>query len=458
MRYDDLALKVQERQKPERKVKMKETRSKSLILSLVCLLIALMIGFSNVVGAAGTLSKDEVSAIVNTSTDQKEVTSPYIQAANQARESVVGVNNYQTSQDSYFGYGFGFGFENPRPRSEGDQVAATGSGVVISKYGHVLTNYHVIKGADKVTVSVGDKEKEAIVVGADSNLDIAILLAKDLDLPAAPLGDSDKLQIGEYAIVIGNPLGKEFERTVTVGVVSAVKRTVQDSTRDRYGRRTTIDNQMIQVDAAINSGNSGGGMFNILGQLQGIPARKYDSSGFFGGASVDNIGMCIPINSAKPLIESVLSSYDPSNVNSISTNDSQNEADSSKSNSSLGQVAKPRLGVSVQTMPSNYIGVSEGILPQGAYVSKVEKNSPAQNAGIQVGDIIVEINEKVIKDSQGLVDELTGKKEGDKVKVKLYRVEGLTKALDDYAKLKELKEGKYIDLEATLAIIDNRNM
>ena len=107
-------------------------------------------------------------------------------------------------------------------------------------------------------------------MATDPELDIAVLQVPDLNLPAVPLGDSDKLQIGEWAIVIGNPLGEEFERTVTLGVVSALDREVKDSAVDRYGRRYAKTNQMIQVDAAISSGHSGGGMFNVLGKLQGI--------------------------------------------------------------------------------------------------------------------------------------------------------------------------------------------
>ena len=122
------------------------------------------------------------------------------------------------------------------------------------------------------------------------------------------------------------PLGQEFDRTVTVGVVSAFNREMQGQRTDRYGRRGTVTNEMIQVDAAINSGNSGGGLFNTLGQLQGIPSAKLDSSrSFFATTQIDNIGMCLPINAAKPLIREALEKYDDSTVTKAVVTDNSEE-------------------------------------------------------------------------------------------------------------------------------------
>lgn len=415
----------------------------TVTLSLL-LVLALGIGFTALAG--GSLSKDEVNAIVNTTTDQTKVTSPVIDVANTAAKSIVGVNNYQQSRSDFYGYGYGY-FNVPETTSE--RLAATGSGVVVTKYGHILTNNHVVKGASRVTVTYEDKELQADVVASDAALDLAVLHAPGLDLPAVPLGDSDSLQVGEYAIVIGNPLGQEFERTTTVGFVSALNREVEDNVSDRYGRYATVKNQMIQVDAAINQGNSGGGMFNTLGQLQGIPARKYDNSGaqtsIFGmtssqTASIDNIGMCIPINVAKPLLQSVLENFDESTVKAQQAKDSSSP--------------RPVLGVTVQTLRPEEQRKMDGTLPNGAYVKKVEDKSPAQAAGIKKGDIIVEVNGTVINNSSQLVQVLQEYKEGDTVKLKVFRVNDT----DDVATLNKIGDSQYIDLEATLAVLANVKM
>ena len=122
---------------------------------------------------------------------------------------------------------------------------------MISEYGHILTNYHVVEDASRVTVSDGENEYDATVVVSDESKDVAVLLCPELKATPATLGDSDKLQAGEWAIVIGNPLGEDFFRSTTVGVVSALEREVETDSTDKYGRKTTTTNSMIQVDAAI---------------------------------------------------------------------------------------------------------------------------------------------------------------------------------------------------------------
>ncbi|MBE5777466.1 MAG: PDZ domain-containing protein [Clostridiales bacterium] len=409
----------------------------ALVLSLVMIFAAATVS----AGADTVVSEDEISAIVNTQTDQTLVTSPFTQVASQVRNSVVGINNYQTIT-SYYGYGFGYG---SRQQQSVEQLAGTGSGVVVTKYGHVLTNYHVVEDATRLTVTVAGEEKEyaAVVVGYDADQDIAVLQVSNLKLPPVPLGDSDALQVGEWAIVIGNPLGEEFARTVTVGVVSALDRELEDTNYDRFGRRYTTTNTMIQVDAAINSGNSGGGMFNVLGQLQGIPARKYSSNSFYSSTTVDNIGFCIPVNVAKPLIEEVLRSYDGSDP----AGESQQAAD----NDSM--LSKPRLGVSVYSLSST---VTEK-LPMGSFVSEVEDKSPAQEGGIQVGDVIVAVDDVTCSSSNALITKLQEYKEGDVITVKVYRAEGM-EDFYDHQDLSRVGDGEYIDLTITLRVIDNVTM
>ena len=419
---------------------------------LAVLLAAVMITTTLISAGAATngIPESEISAIVNTKTDAAQITSPFIEVANKVTNSVVGVNNYTNSR-SYYGYGYGFGYGYDRQPENRETKQSFGSGVVISNYGHILTNYHVIEGASKVTVTTNqdDQEHAATVVGYDADLDIAVLLAPSVNLPAVELGDSDQLQVGEWAIVIGNPLSENFARTMTVGVISGLDRQVKDTTRDRYGRRTTITNTMIQVDAAINSGNSGGGMFNTLGQLQGIPERKYTSSATMFTADVDNIGMCIPINVAKPLIEQVLRDYMGADTAAV---EKKSASDTQDNNSSL--MGKPRLGVTVTSFNR-----SISVLPQGAVVRAVEDNSPAKEAGMQVGDIIVEVDGAIISSYTELTKKVAEYKEGDTLAIKVYRDEALAKQMDqNQIDLSDVGNGSYVDLKVTLRVIDDMNM
>ncbi|MBR3109007.1 MAG: trypsin-like peptidase domain-containing protein [Clostridia bacterium] len=432
---------------------------KRMYLGIVAVLLAVvMIGVTVITANAATngLSEKEIDAIVNTSTDQSKIDSPFLSVVNEVRNSVVGVNNYATTT-SYYGYGFGYGYG--RPESQ-ESLRGTGSGVVITKYGHVLTNYHVVEGASRVTVTTGtdEEEHEASVVGYDANLDIAVLEVKGLDLKPVELGDSDAMQVGEWAIVIGNPLGERFSRSVSVGVVSGLGREVTDQSMDKYGRISTITNTMIQTDAAINSGNSGGGMFNILGQLQGIPAMyalSSSSSSFFfsTGEQADNIGLCIPINVAKPLITEVLKDYNSnSNGNSADTRSQNSGEKEERVDSPL--YGKPRLGVTITTLSNS----SRFGLPAGAFVRAVEAGSPADDGGIKVGDIVVEMDGTVLDSQNALITKLNGYHEGDQVHLKVYRDPELTEKTNlETVDVNKLGKGEYIDLTITLRVVDNMN-
>ena len=380
------------------------------------------------------------------------VTSPFTAAVQAVRDSVVGVNNYRTYTNYNYGYGY-YGRDRNQEAETREVKQSSGSGVVISAEGHVLTNYHVVEGASTLKVSVGDNEYETTLIAYDADLDIAIVKAPDLNLNPVSLGNSDTLQIGEWAICIGNPLSDTFTGTTTVGIISGLNRQISTgSTIDNYGRRAEVINAMIQTDAAINSGNSGGGMFNVLGELVGIPTIKYSgSSSFFSsGASIEGIGMCIPINSAKPLIESVLSGEIKEPATEVEAEDSDEETIS-------GNYGKPRMGVTISTVTGSSFN---NLLPSGAYISAVEEGSPAEVGGLIPGDIIVEKDGVIITSNQQIIDLVGEMKVGDTMKLTVYRAEGLYEVMERYMNGERLSiseiptDGEYVEVTVGLAMLD----
>lgn len=377
------------------------------------------------------------------------VASPFTEAVEKVHGSVVGVSNYTnyTGRNSYgglygFGYGFGFGFGNGGSRGGEDSnrqvLQGTGSGVVVAK-GYVLTNYHVVENASMLEVTSGDDTYSATVAGYDESLDLAVLKVDDLPLEPVVLGDSDALKVGDWAICIGNPL--DFTGTTTVGVISALNREITSKSTDAYGRKTNNVNLMIQTDAAINAGNSGGGMFNVAGELVGVPSMKYTGS-YYSTSTVEGIGMAIPINVAKPLIEEVLSGKTVSNGTS---------ADSSKDSGSVAPESRPRMGVKVKTISASNSGaVAAGALPTGAYISEVEKDSPAEKAGLQVKDIVVEVDGTIVSSSQEMVNAMASKKAGDTVEIKYFRMEGDESKWESYDDI----QGDYHTVTVELAMLD----
>ena len=409
------------------------------------------------VGAAVTMTANPAAQAEGTQT--VVVTSPFTAAIAQVRGSVVGINNYQMhSYGTYgndwdpFGFGFGFGYGYGYGNGRGQQpeqreaLTSTGSGVVIGDQGFVLTNYHVVEDASRLTVTVAAddstdaEEHAASLVVYDENLDVAIVYAPDLNLPAVTLGNSDSLQVGDWAICIGNPLG--FTNTTTVGIVSALNRGIDSQSYDRYGRRETVTNAMIQVDAAINSGNSGGGMFSVTGELMGIPSLKYTGS-YFSGSTVEGIGMCIPINAAKPLIEQVLSGE-------ITATAPQTTA-ASTDDTSTDLTGKPRLGITISNLNTSNRYVSAGYVPSGVYVSEVQPGSPAEAAGMLATDIIVEVNGTIVTSTDALRSLVATYNAGDTLSVKVFRVPG---GLTNNTTVADFEAAGYVDLEVTLAVVD----
>jgi serine protease Do len=271
-------------------------------------------------------------------------------------------------------------FFGDQPRGGGGfRSQSLGSGFIIDRDGSILTNNHVVDNAQKITVKLSDgREFEAKVVGKDARTDIAIIkIDAKGDLPAAPLGDSDKLEVGEWVMAIGNPFG--LDSTVTSGIVSAKGRHIGAGPYDNF----------IQTDASINPGNSGGPLINLRGEVVGINTAIFSQSGGNIG-----IGFATPINSAKEIVPEL---------------------------KGKGKVTRGWLGVSIQNVTPD-IASSLGLeRNRGALVAEVLKDGPAERAGIKVGDVITEFDGSEIKDSSDLPALVGRTRPGKQAAVKVLR-------------------------------------
>ena len=260
--------------------------------------------------------------------------------------------------------------------------AASGSGFILTEDGYILTNYHVVEGSNAITVTLYDGTAyEAQLIGYDESLDTAVLKVEAEGLVPVVLGDSDTLHVGDSVVAIGNPLG-ELTFSLTTGAVSALDREITLS------GNVTMD--LIQTDCAINSGNSGGALFNLYGEVIGITNAKY-SSNSMGEASIDNIGFAIPIHDVMQIVQSILEN---------------------------GYITKPYIGVSVMDVSEETQSYG---LPQGAAVKEVVADSPAEEAGLQVNDIITQTGDTVITGSGDLVDVVADCAAGDTLSLSVYR-------------------------------------
>lgn len=263
------------------------------------------------------------------------------------------------------------------------QAAAAGSGFILSADGYILTNYHVVEDSNSITVSLYDgTEYDATLVGCDESNDIAVLKIDAEGLTPVVLGDSDNLNVGDQVVAIGNPLG-ELTFSLTTGVVSALNREVTLS--------SNVTMNLIQTDCAINSGNSGGALFNLYGEVIGITNAKYSSSSSSSEASIDNIGFAIPLNHVKNIVKSIIET---------------------------GSITKPYIGVTVSSVSSEAQGYG---LPTGAAVRSVEADSLAAKAGLEENDIITEVDGTAINSSTELVNYVGEKTPGDELTFKVYR-------------------------------------
>jgi serine protease Do len=261
--------------------------------------------------------------------------------------------------------------------------AASGSGFIMTSDGYILTNYHVVEGSNSIKVTLYDNSSySAELIGYDESNDVAVLKIDADGLSPVVIGDSDNLNVGDTVMAIGNPLG-ELTFSLTTGVVSALNRQITLSSN------MTMD--LIQTDCAINSGNSGGALFNTYGEVVGITNAKYSTSSSSSSASIDNIGFAIPINSVLNIVDSIIEN---------------------------GYISKPYIGITVQTVSTETQAYG---LPQGAAVKTVVEDSTAEQAGLQANDIITEVNGQTITSSSDLVNLIADCNIGDELNMTIYR-------------------------------------
>ncbi len=316
----------------------------------------------------------------------KPVPDSFADLADKLMPSVVNISTTQTVRTTtnqfpfQFPPGSPFGemfkdFERPTER----KASSLGSGFIIDNKGTVVTNNHVISGADDILVRVGDKEYKAKVIGADPYMDIAVLKMETKDqFKPVSFGDSDKARVGDWAVAIGNPFG--LGGTVTAGIISARNRDINLTRYDDF----------IQTDASINQGNSGGPLFNLKGEVIGINTAIIapGQSGSIG------IGFAIPANAASNVIDQLIK---------------------------FGETKRGWLGVRIQEVTKEIADVEKLKKPQGALVASVGENSPADKAGIKAGDIILNFDGKKIDTMRTLPKVVASTKVGKSVELKIWR-------------------------------------
>jgi len=298
-------------------------------------------------------------------------------------------------------------------------TAYAGSGVVISDDGYVLTNYHVIDGAEGVYVVSGEESYKAEYVAGDQPSDVAVLRIEGGKINPAVLGNSDALSVGDWALVIGNPLGEQFEKTLTVGVISGLGRNLSEGGQSQTPGAT----DMIQTNAAINAGNSGGGLFNIEGELVGVTSMKLSNNGYSGYASIEGIGLAIPINTVKSIVSDLIA---------------------------YGVVRYPRVGIAMRDVLSPSMEPTSELLPRSVWVYELQKGSPAERAGIQTDDLIMEVDGQRVTSSTEVQALVRKHQAGEKVEMTVYRIPRLTEIRAD----EKIPEGEYLTFSVDVEILD----
>ncbi|HOG45223.1 MAG TPA: trypsin-like peptidase domain-containing protein [Anaerolineae bacterium] len=362
---------------------------KPLVLLIVALSLALLVACA---WPLGQLALGEVPSMVPTPTPQPapalpvatqgQVPLPNVSISavvQQVRPAVVQIINKQVLD---------YGYYEPV-----EQQAGIGSGVIYDSQGYILTNYHVIEGADGITVALPDGRSfdNATIVGTDRRTDLAVVQIPAEDLPVARLGNSAALQVGDWVVAIGNALGLKGGPTVTAGVVSALGRVEQEPS-SAYGVPGPYLYDLIQTDAAINPGNSGGPLINLQGEVVGINTLVAGVTG--SGYQAQGIGFAIAVDTAKPIADEIVAT---------------------------GQVVHPYIGISYQWLGpalARRLGMKQSY---GLIIAEVGRGSPAEQAGLRVRDVIVAIDGDELSDESSLQLYLMRHKPGDIVELKIIR-------------------------------------
>ena len=323
----------------------------------------------------------------------------FTQAAESTINGVVSVKSYATPRGYGYGYGndffndpfFEYFFGQPRqqPRrqqpEQEQQQTGLGSGVIISEDGYIVTNNHVVDGAERLEIVLNDNRTfNATVIGTDPNTDLALIKIDAENLHVIPMGNSDDLKVGEWVLAVGNP--HALTSTVTAGIVSAKARNISQLTQ---GRSMGIESY-IQTDAAVNPGNSGGALVNLKGELVGINSAIYSKTGSYSGYS-----LAIPTSIVKKVISDI---------------------------KEFGTVQRAMLGISFAELTSK-LAKEKGItaVNSGIYVAKVEERSAAMEGGLEEGDAIIAINGVPTRNTAEMQEQMNKFRPGDKVTVKFIR-------------------------------------
>lgn len=353
---------------------------------LIGLIVGLTISSSFDIQSRGNSQEAKISAeaidiLSRTSKAMAEVTAavkPAVVNISTSKTVKSPVQNHPFFNDPFFKRFFGDDF-GPAQKPKDRKQANLGSGVIVDNNGYILTNNHVVKDADDIRVRLSDKgEFKGKVVGTDPKSDIAVIKIDAPNLPHLRLADSDKLQVGETVIAVGNPFG--LSQTVTSGIVSAIG-------RSNVGISDYED--FIQTDAAINPGNSGGALINVRGELVGINTAIFSTSGGYQG-----VGFAIPSNMARSIMESLVSK---------------------------GKVVRGWLGVSIQPVTADIAKQFRLQDEKGALIGDVVESSPAEKAGLQRGDVITALNGKEVIDPAGLRNTVASIGPGKEVPVRFLR-------------------------------------
>ena len=297
---------------------------------------------------------------------------PIVKAAKKVGPAVVGITNKALVRDIF----------NRVQLAE----LGTGSGVIYDKKGLIVTNNHVVEGAQEIVVSLSDgRSVSGQVLGVDAATDLAVVKIEADDLTVATFADSDQIMVGEPAIAIGNPLGLEFRGSVTAGVISALNRSVSE-TNEQTGETTESDAKLIQTDAAINPGNSGGALVNASGEVIGINSSK------LVGDSVEGVGYAIPISDVSDLIQNLM-----------------NQATKTK----VAEKDQGAIGIKGMSVPAEYS--KQLNMPEGVYASEITKGGGAEAAGMAKGSVITAIDGTTVSSKDDLQEQLQYYAKGDKV-------------------------------------------